>query len=95
MLLRAQNWKITWLGAPNSMEAELVPKHGYEIAWVRFSGLRGKGLMRKLLLPLEFAGGIVQSAVALLRHRPDVVLGMGGYITFPGGLMAPCCAAPC
>jgi len=86
--LRKQGWGVTWLGAPNSMEAELVPRHGYPMAWVRFSGLRGKGLLRKLLLPLNLLVALWQSAVALLRHRPDVVLGMGGYITFPGGVMA-------
>ncbi len=87
-LLREQGWQVTWLGAPDSMEAELVPKHGYEMAMVRFSGLRGKGLLRKLLLPLNLAVALWQSAVAIFAHRPDVVLGMGGYITFPGGLMA-------
>ncbi len=86
--LRRQGWRITWLGAPNSMEAELVPRHGYEMAWVHFSGLRGKGLLRKLLLPLNLLVALWQSAAALLRYRPDVVLGMGGYITFPGGIMA-------
>jgi UDP-N-acetylglucosamine--N-acetylmuramyl-(pentapeptide) pyrophosphoryl-undecaprenol N-acetylglucosamine transferase len=87
-VLRAEGWNVTWLGAPNSMEAELVPKHGYEVAWVRFSGLRGKGLLRKLMLPLNLLIALWQSAVAMFRYRPDVVLGMGGYITFPGGLMA-------
>lgn len=87
-VLRAQEWQVTWLGAPNSMEAELVPKHGYQMAAVRFSGLRGKGLLRKLLLPLNLMVALWQSAAAMLRYRPDVVLGMGGYITFPGGLMA-------
>jgi len=87
-VLRGEGWQVTWLGAPNSMEAELVPKHGYEMAEVRFSGLRGKGLLRKLLLPLNLAIALWQSAVAMFVHRPDVVLGMGGYITFPGGLMA-------
>lgn len=87
-VLRVQGWQVTWLGAPNSMEAELVPKHGYEVAWVRFSGLRGKGLLRKLMLPLNLLLALWQSAVAMFRYRPDVVLGMGGYITFPGGLMA-------
>ena len=87
-VLRADGWQVTWLGAPNSMEAELVPKHGYELAWVRFSGLRGKGLARKLMLPLNLLIALWQSAVALFRYRPDVVLGMGGYITFPGGVMA-------
>jgi UDP-N-acetylglucosamine--N-acetylmuramyl-(pentapeptide) pyrophosphoryl-undecaprenol N-acetylglucosamine transferase len=87
-VLRSSGWQVTWLGAPGSMEAELVPKHGYEIAWVRFSGLRGKGLLRKLALPFNLLVALVQSAVALFRYRPDVVLGMGGYITFPGGMMA-------
>ena len=86
--LRAQGWNITWLGARNSMEAELVPKHGYDMAWVRFSGLRGKGWLRKVLLPFNLLIALWQSAAAVLRHRPDVVLGMGGYITFPGGIVA-------
>ncbi len=87
-VLRGDGWQITLLGAPNSMEAELVPKHGYSMAFVRFSGLRGKGVLRKLLLPLNLAVALWQSLLAMLRIRPDVVLGMGGYITFPGGLMA-------
>ncbi len=87
-LLREQGWQVTWLGAPNSMEADLVPKHGFEMAMVRFSGLRGNGLLRKMLLPINLSIALWQSAVAMFRYRPDVVLGMGGYITFPGGLMA-------
>lgn len=87
-ILRSQGWQVTWLGAPGSMEAELVPKHGYNMAWVRFSGLRGKGILRKLALPLNLMIALGQSAAAIFRHRPDIVLGMGGYITFPGGLMA-------
>lgn len=87
-ILCSQGWAVTWMGAPDSMEAELVPRHGYEMAWVRFSGLRGKGLLRKLMLPFNLLVALWQSAAAIFRHRPDVVLGMGGYITFPGGLMA-------
>lgn len=87
-LLKAEGWNVIWLGAPNSMEADLVPKHGYEMAMVQFSGLRGKGVLRKLMLPLNLLIALWQSAVAMMRFRPDVVLGMGGYITFPGGLMA-------
>lgn len=86
--LRVQGWNIVWLGAPNSMEAELVPKHGYPVAWVNFSGVRGKGVMRLLTLPFTLLRALGQSADAIFRHRPDVVLGMGGYITMPGGLMA-------
>ncbi len=86
--LKAQGWNVVWLGAPNSMEAELVPKHGYEVAWVNFSGVRGKGVLRLLTLPFTLLRALGQSAVAMFRFRPDVVLGMGGYITMPGGLMA-------
>ena len=87
-ILRSQGWQVTWLGAPHSMEADLVPRHGYEMAWVRFSGVRGKGLLRLLLLPFNLLVALWESAAAIFRHRPDVVLGMGGYITFPGGMMA-------
>lgn len=87
-ILRQSGWQVTWLGAPNSMESDLVPKHGYELAQVRFSGLRGNGLLRKLLLPVNLLIALLQSAGVMLRYRPDVVLGMGGYITIPGGLMA-------
>lgn len=86
--LRTQGWNIVWLGAPNSMEAELVPKHGYPMARVNFSGVRGKGVLRLMTLPFTLLRALGQSADAILRHRPDVVLGMGGYITMPGGLMA-------
>ncbi|HTN93112.1 MAG TPA: undecaprenyldiphospho-muramoylpentapeptide beta-N-acetylglucosaminyltransferase [Gallionella sp.] len=87
-LLRTRGWQVTWLGAPGSMEAELVPKHKYEMAWVRFSGVRGKGLLRLLSLPFDLLVALWQSMSAILHYRPDVVLGMGGYITFPGGVMA-------
>ena len=87
-VLRDQGWNVVWLGAPHSMEAELVPKHGYPVAWLNFSGVRGKGLLRLLTLPFSLLRALGQSADAIFRHRPDVVLGMGGYITMPGGLMA-------
>ena len=86
--LRTQGWNVVWLGAPNSMEADLVPKHGYAVSWVNFTGVRGKGLLRLLVLPFNLLRALGQSAVAIFRHRPDVVLGMGGYISLPGGLMA-------
>lgn len=87
-VLHAQGWQVVWLGAPKSMEAELVPKHGYPIAWVNFTGVRGKGMLRLLTLPFTLVRALAQSADAIYRYRPDVVLGMGGYITIPGGLMA-------
>jgi len=92
--VRAQGWRVVWMGNPNGMEAALVPSHGYEMAWVRFSALRGKGLMRKILLPFNLLGGCGQAMRALARVKPDVVLGMGGYVTFPGGLMAALTGRP-
>ena len=86
--LTGMGWRVVWLGAKTGMEATLVPKHGYEMAWVRFSGLRGKGLLRALALPLNLLVAFWQSARAIVARRPDVVLGMGGYISFPGGMMA-------
>ena len=92
--LRALGWRVVWLGARTGMEATLVPKHGYEMAWVRFSGLRGTGLAAKLLLPLNLLVAFWQALRALRAQRPDVVLGMGGYIAFPGGMMAALLGRP-
>jgi UDP-N-acetylglucosamine--N-acetylmuramyl-(pentapeptide) pyrophosphoryl-undecaprenol N-acetylglucosamine transferase len=92
--LRARDWRVVWLGAPTGMEAILVPSRGYEMAPVCFSGLRGKGLFAKLFLPLNLLVAFWQSLRAIRAHRPDVVLGMGGYIAFPGGMMAALVGRP-
>ncbi len=87
-LMRDAGWRVVWLGNPDGMEARLVPQHGFEMAWVKFSALRGKGILRKLLLPFNLLRGFWQAWRAIGRTQPHVVLGMGGYITFPGGMMA-------
>jgi UDP-N-acetylglucosamine--N-acetylmuramyl-(pentapeptide) pyrophosphoryl-undecaprenol N-acetylglucosamine transferase len=92
--MRAAGWRVVWLGAKTGMEARLVPAHGYEMAWVRAAALRGKGLLAAFLLPLNLLIGFWQSARAILAHRPDVVLGLGGYVAFPGGMMASLLARP-
>jgi UDP-N-acetylglucosamine--N-acetylmuramyl-(pentapeptide) pyrophosphoryl-undecaprenol N-acetylglucosamine transferase len=92
--LRTLGWRVVWLGARTGKEATLVPQHGYEMAWLRFSGVRGRGLVAKLLLPLNLLVAFWQSLRALRAHRPDVVLGMGGYIAFPGGMMAALAGRP-
>jgi len=86
--LRDRGLRVVWLGARNGIEASLVPKRGYTMAWVNFSGVRGKGLATLILLPLKLLLAFWQSARAIFAHRPDVVLGMGGYMSFPGGMMA-------
>jgi UDP-N-acetylglucosamine--N-acetylmuramyl-(pentapeptide) pyrophosphoryl-undecaprenol N-acetylglucosamine transferase len=87
-LLMIRGWRVVWMGHPDGMEARLVPARGYEMAWVRFAALRGKGLLRKFLLPFNLLKGFWQAQREIRRVKPDVVLGMGGYITFPGGVMA-------
>ncbi len=92
--LRDAGWRVVWLGNPEGMEARLVPQHGFEMVWVKFSALRGKGLLRKLLLPVNLLRGFWQGLKAIRQVKPNVVLGMGGYITFPGGMMAALTGVP-
>lgn len=92
--LRAQGWRVVWLGNRTGMEATLVPKHDIPMEFIQFGGLRGKGLVTKLLLPMNLLRAFWQSIGALRRVRPNVVLGMGGYITFPAGMMASLLGRP-
>jgi UDP-N-acetylglucosamine--N-acetylmuramyl-(pentapeptide) pyrophosphoryl-undecaprenol N-acetylglucosamine transferase len=92
--MRAAGWDVVWLGAKGGMEERLVPPRGYRVAWIRARALRGKGLLAQLLLPANLLYSFWQSARALFRERPDVVLGMGGYVAFPGGMMAALLARP-
>jgi len=85
--LRARGWRVHWLGAPASMESRIVPPRGFALEAVQFGGLRGKGLLTKLLLPLNLLRAFWQSLQVVRRVRPDVLVGLGGYITFPGGMM--------
>ena len=86
--LREQGWRVHWLGSPGSMESRLVPPQGFELELVQFSGVRGKGLKTLALLPLRLMRAFWQSVQVLRRVKPQVVVGFGGYITFPAGLMA-------
>jgi len=92
--MREAGWRVVWLGSKTGMEARLVPARGYEMAWIRAGALRGKGILAALLLPIHLLIGFWQSARAILAHRPDVVLGLGGYVAFPGGMMASLLARP-
>jgi UDP-N-acetylglucosamine--N-acetylmuramyl-(pentapeptide) pyrophosphoryl-undecaprenol N-acetylglucosamine transferase len=92
--LRARGWQVHWLGAPGSMEQQLVPPRGFAFEPVQFGGLRGKGPLTLLLLPLRLARAFMQSIAVLRRVRPQVVVGLGGYISFPGGLMSALLGRP-
>ena len=86
--LRARGWRVHWLGAPDSMEAQLVPPRGFPLETIAFGGVRGKGWTTLLLLPLKLLRAFWQSICVVRRVQPDVVVGLGGYITFPGGMMS-------
>jgi UDP-N-acetylglucosamine--N-acetylmuramyl-(pentapeptide) pyrophosphoryl-undecaprenol N-acetylglucosamine transferase len=86
--LRERGWRVHWLGAPGSMEEKLVPPRGFAFEPVQFGGVRGKGPLTLLLLPLRLLRAFLQSISVVRRVKPDVVLGLGGYITFPGGMMS-------
>jgi UDP-N-acetylglucosamine--N-acetylmuramyl-(pentapeptide) pyrophosphoryl-undecaprenol N-acetylglucosamine transferase len=92
--LRDAGWRVHWLGAPGSMEHDLVPPRGFAFESVEFSGVRGKGIRTLALLPLRLLRAFWQSLQVVRRVQPDVVLGLGGYITFPGGIMASLCGKP-
>jgi UDP-N-acetylglucosamine--N-acetylmuramyl-(pentapeptide) pyrophosphoryl-undecaprenol N-acetylglucosamine transferase len=86
--MRSAGWDVVWMGGRGGMEERLVPPQGYRTAWIRARAARGKGLLQKLLLPANLLFSFWESARHLLRIRPDVVLGLGGYVAFPGGMMA-------
>src|SRR5690606_25790816 len=86
--MKARGWKVLWLGHPGRMEGRLVPPQGIELLPLRFSGVRGKGLITLLKLPFTLGRACWQAYRLLAQVRPDVVLGMGGYVAFPGGLAA-------
>ncbi len=92
--LRARGWRVHWLGAPGSMEARIVPPQGFALETIDFSGVRGKGLATLALLPLRLVRAFWQAWQVVRRVQPDVVVGLGGYISFPGGLMAVLAGKP-
>ena len=91
--LRERGWRVHWLGGKGtpdhpSMESQLVPPRGFPFESIEFSGVRGKGVVTLALLPLRLLRAFWQSMAVVRRVRPDVVVGLGGYIAFPAGLMS-------
>jgi UDP-N-acetylglucosamine--N-acetylmuramyl-(pentapeptide) pyrophosphoryl-undecaprenol N-acetylglucosamine transferase len=86
--LRARGWRVHWLGAPDSMESQLVPPRGFPLETIDFGGVRGKGVTTLFLLPLKLLRAFWQSIRVVRRVQPQVVVGLGGYITFPAGMMS-------
>ncbi|WP_261834728.1 undecaprenyldiphospho-muramoylpentapeptide beta-N-acetylglucosaminyltransferase [Vibrio ishigakensis] len=92
--LQQQGWEIRWLGTADRMEAELVPKHGIEIDFIKVKGLRGQGLSKLVAAPFQISNAIRQAKQHIKNYQPDVVLGMGGYVSGPGGIAAKMCGIP-
>ncbi len=97
--LRDAGWKVHWAGGRGikgqpSMESQLVPPQGFAFETIDFSGVRGKGLMTLLAMPLRLLRACWQSFGVVRRTRPDVVAGMGGYISLPVGLMSALLRTP-
>jgi len=86
--LRERGWTVHWLGGPDSMESRLVPPRGFAFETIAFGGVRGKGLKTLALLPLRLLKAFWQSVQVVRRVKPGVVIGLGGYITFPAGMMS-------
>ena len=92
--LRARGVDVSWLGTRRGLEAELVPRAGFEIDWISISGLRGNGIMGWLLAPARLLLALWQALSMLRRRRPAAVLGMGGFVSGPGGVAAWLLAIP-
>lgn len=86
--LSARGWQISWLGTPDSFESRVVPAHGFDLDTITAHRLRGEGVMARLLAPLRLLNAMAQAWRVLRRRKPQVVLGMGGFVTAPGGVVS-------
>lgn len=86
--LKVKGWLITWLGTSHGMENKLIEKKLYEKANIDITGIRGKGLLSWIKLPFMLLMALIQCAKVIKKEKPDIVIAMGGYVSFPGGLMA-------
>ncbi len=93
-LLKQQGAVIQWLGTRKGMEARLIPEYHYPINFIEIGGLRGKGIKTIISMPFKLLKALVQTFGVYRKVKPDVVLGMGGFVTGPGGLVAWLLARP-
>ena len=92
--LVARGWGVFWLGTREGMEAKLVPQHGVDFEAISFRGVRGKGWKTLLLGPFALLAACIDSLRVIRRRRPNVVLGFGGFASFPGALMGVASGRP-
>jgi len=87
-LLIEKGWQVSWLGTQKGLEARVIPAKSIEIDWLSVAGVRGKGWLSKITAVLLLSKACMQALKILRKRKPDVVLGMGGFVAGPGGLMA-------
>ncbi len=92
--MRARGWEVSWLGTRHGMEAGIVPQHGLNFDAIDFAGLRGKGLKHTVTGVFKMLAGFIRCASIINKRKPGIVLGMGGYVTVPGGVMAALSGKP-
>jgi UDP-N-acetylglucosamine--N-acetylmuramyl-(pentapeptide) pyrophosphoryl-undecaprenol N-acetylglucosamine transferase len=86
--LQTQGWQVSWLGTKAGLESRVIPEAGIEIDWLSVSGVRGKGIFSKVSAVFKLFKSCAEARKILKQRKPDVVLGMGGFVAAPGGLMA-------
>lgn len=91
---RSRGYQVHWLGAGRGIESRVVPAAGISLHNIKATGLRGKGVLRQVSAPLQLLAALWQAWRLMRRLRPVCVLGMGGYVTGPGGLAARLCGVP-
>ncbi|WP_137818122.1 undecaprenyldiphospho-muramoylpentapeptide beta-N-acetylglucosaminyltransferase [Pseudomonas sp. 2FG] len=91
---QARGYNVHWLGTPRGIENELVPQAGLQLHLINVAGLRGKGLLALLKAPFSLVRALFQARRIVRKLRPVCVLGMGGYVTGPGGLAAKLAGVP-
>lgn len=84
--LSNRDWTVNWLGTSKGMESNIIPKNNIRFESIQFSGVRGKGIFTWLVLPIRLLKAIYHSAKIIYKIKPDVILGFGGYVTFPAGI---------
>ncbi|WP_133408683.1 undecaprenyldiphospho-muramoylpentapeptide beta-N-acetylglucosaminyltransferase [Parashewanella tropica] len=92
--LANEGWEVLWLGTAERMEAKLVPQHGFNIKFIDIKGVRGNGIIRKVMAPVKILKAIAQARKIIQEFQPDVVMGMGGFASGPGGVAAKLMGIP-
>jgi UDP-N-acetylglucosamine--N-acetylmuramyl-(pentapeptide) pyrophosphoryl-undecaprenol N-acetylglucosamine transferase len=87
-LLREQSMDVIWLGTERGLEARVVPAEGISLERLSIGGLRGKGALTWLAAPFRLSLALLQALKIMRRHQPLIVVGLGGFVTGPGGVAA-------